>query len=131
MSGLRRIPPRGRPWIMSQLRFRPVTMSTTITKTREGREFETVGDRIVFPTPEHEFGGGVAIADAAASKILTSPESGEFEKYQLCWEWTGENVGTRVGKSKLIEITQTSFGRDRTVIVSLVDIADANLEALQ
>ena len=99
--------------------------------TKEGTEFTVTGSRVVFPTPDHEMGGGVAITDEAATKIMAFPDDGKREKEQLSWEWTGETQETRIGESKVLQITQTSFGRERTTEKTLVDVADADLLAKQ
>lgn len=102
--------------------------STRTQTTPEGTEFETTGGRVIFPTPDHPHGGGVALTDDVVTQILAFPAGGSDEDTQTEWTATGTTTETRVGDSKLVEITQTSFGRERTVTVSLVDVADANVE---
>lgn len=96
--------------------------------TPEGTEFSISGDRVVFPDNDHEHGGGVALPDSLVTEMLAFPGSGHDEQTQTEWEFTGELAETRVGDSKVLEVSQTSFGRTRTVRVTLVDIADANVE---
>jgi len=98
-------------------------------KTPEGVSFTTTGGRIVFPTPDHETGGGISLTDDAVTEILAFPDEGEREEEQLEWEHTGEYRQTRVGSSKVVKLTQTSFGTERTTKKTLVDIGDANVKA--
>lgn len=100
-------------------------MAPDVQTTPEGTEFKSSGNRAIFPCAA---GGGVALTNEAVSAIVDSPEGGELEEGQISWEWTGDVVDTRVGESKQLKITQTSFGRDRSVTVSLVDVADADAE---
>jgi hypothetical protein len=102
--------------------------ASTTRATPEGTEFSISGNRVVFPDGTHEHGGGVALTDEVATHILAFPGSGADEDTQTEWEHTGESKDTRVGSSKVVEIRQTSFGRERTVHVTLVDIADATVE---
>lgn len=97
-------------------------------KTPEGVSFTITGGRVVFPTPEHKTGGGVSLTDEAVTEILAFPDAGEREDEQLEWEATGEIRQTRVGSSKVVKLTQTSFGRTRTTKKTLVDVADANVK---
>jgi hypothetical protein len=103
-------------------------MATSNYVTPEGTTFEVSGNRVVFPDNDHDLGGGVAITDEVATEILAFPGAGSDEETQTEWEATGRLETTRVGSSKVVEIRQTSFGRTRTVQVTLVDIADATLE---
>jgi len=102
-------------------------MAQAIQTTEEGTEFSVSGGRVIFPDKGHEHGGGVALTDEVATYLLAFPGSGSDEETQTEWEWTGETEPTRVGDSKVVEIRQTSFGRERTVHVTLVDIADATI----
>ena len=96
--------------------------------TPEGTEFTIAGGRIVFPTPEHELGGGVDVRPEIVSEILMFPEAGKDEKSGLEWEHVDESRETRVGSSKVIELRASHFGTERTTRVTLVDIADADVE---
>ena len=107
------------------------TQADDTRTTPEGTEFSITGSRAVFPVPDHEHGGGVALTDEAVTEILAFPGCGSRDDGQLEWEWTGDTEETRVGDSKIIELRQTSFARERTVRVTLVDIADANTKATQ
>lgn len=102
--------------------------ATSTQTTEEGTEFTVSGDRVVFPDEGHEAGGGVALTYGVGDTIIAFPGSGADEETQTEWEATGETRDTRVGESKVVEVRQTSFGRERTVHVTLVDIADATLE---
>lgn len=102
--------------------------ATSIRTTPEDTEFTVTGNRVVFPDHGHEHGGGVALTDELATHMLAFPGSGSDDETQTEWEYTGENKETRVGPSKVLEVRQTSFGRERTVHVTLVDIADATVE---
>lgn len=105
-------------------------MATQTQTTPEGTEYKPTGSRIIFPTPDHEYGGGVTLTEDSAADIRHHPDDGEHVEEQLEWHHTGETIETRAGPSKELEITQTSFGRERTVAVSLVDVADAELDGL-
>jgi len=104
-------------------------MGVSTQTTPEGTKFTTTGNRAVFPTPDHKHGGGVALTDSVVSEILAFPGGGHDDETQTEWEATGNLQDTRIGDSKEVRITQTSFGRERTVTVTLVDVADANVEA--
>lgn len=102
--------------------------------TPEGTEFSVSGNRVVFPA-EHEHGGGVALTAGLIDTIIAFPDDGSDDETQTEWTTTGETVTTRLGddeaaESRVVRITQTSFGRERTVEVSIVDLADAEMDGL-
>lgn len=104
-------------------------MPHQIQTTREGFEYRATGRRVIIPTPDHEDGGGIALTAGAFATILVTPERGEHETTQTDWHTTGDTVDTRVGPSKVVEISQTAFGTVRTTTASLVDLADAELDS--
>lgn len=104
---------------------------TNYKTTPEGTAYTISGSRVVFPDTGHEHGGGVALTDEVATHILAFPGAGADETTQIEWEHTGDSRDTRVGTSKIIEVRQTSFGRERTVHVTLVDIGDATVDLNQ
>ena len=95
--------------------------------TPEGTEYTITGSRAVFPDTTGPHGGGVALTDEVATDLMAFPGAGSDEATQTEWEWTGDTRPTRVGESKVIEIRQTAFGRERTAHVTLVDVGDATV----
>lgn len=99
--------------------------------TDDGTEYVITGGRVVIPTPEHEHGGGVDLREKDASEIVAGVIDGETsgENRNIEWEYLGTKSDTRVGPSKEIRVTRSIFSKERSVTLTLVDLADLELVA--